>query len=334
MKKEKKNVFPKKFRFCARTVFLTYPKCDMSLQDAQKILVGMMDPCNYSIIAREKHKDGTIHLHAVIQSKKKKDVKNERYFDLMGHHPHIESPRSIQDCVVYCKKESEYIEDGVIEDTMDQSSVQKKAARNKLLLETPLNKLVDDGELSLIQYESIRKAKFLYSIDSKKVSDTHVRKSYWIYGVSGIGKTRFIKDTFPSHHFIKSQNKWWDGYNNEFVVVLEDFDLGGQCLGHHMKLWADDYRFQAEIKGGTIEPSYRLFFVTSQYLPEEIFKDDYPLQDAINRRFQIVTVEDGKLIDRFTKDQIDIQNDLQIKKDKFKINENNNKLDNILNLFK
>ena len=66
-------------------------------------------------------------------------------------------------------------------------------------------------------------------------------------------------------------NKWWDGYENHKVILIDDFDLKGECLGHYMKIWADCYSFTAEVKGSTIKPIYDCFFVTSQYLPRDIW---------------------------------------------------------------
>ena len=46
-------------------------------------------------------------------------------------------------------------------------------------------------------------------------------------------------------------NKWWDGYAGEEVVVLDDFDpRHAEHLSYYLKIWADHYAFNAEVKVG------------------------------------------------------------------------------------
>ena len=51
--------------------------------------------------------------------------------------------------------------------------------------------------------------------------------------------------------YLKLATKWWDGYQSEESVVLDD--LGhevAKCLVNHLKLWAEEnYNHPGEIKG-------------------------------------------------------------------------------------
>eukprot|EP00965_Chrysotila_dentata_P098512 3256166-Pleurochrysis_carterae.AAC.1 len=82
-------------------------------------------------------------------------------------------------------------------------------------------------------------------------------------------------------------NKWWDGYVDHDVCLIEDFDKAHNVLGHHMKIWADRYPFMAEIKGSAIKIRPRLVIVTSNYHPSHIWQDDTTL-GPIMRRFKCV----------------------------------------------
>lgn len=83
-------------------------------------------------------------------------------------------------------------------------------------------------------------------------------------------------------------NKWWDGYQGEQVVVLDDLDKkAAEHLGHHLKLWGDKWSFTAEAKGSAIAPQYKMFVVTSNYDIEDLIKDDSVMLEAIQRRFKV-----------------------------------------------
>lgn len=48
------------------------------------------------------------------------------------------------------------------------------------------------------------------------------------------------------------EDKWWDGYDGQPVVLMDDFELDSlKDLKHKMKLWADNYGQNfGQVKGG------------------------------------------------------------------------------------
>jgi len=108
----------------------------------------------------------------------------------------------------------------------------------------------------------------------------------WIHGLAGCGKTRTVMDTYPEL-YPKPRNIWWDGYQNEPVVLLDDVDVYDVKLGGLLKHWADAYPFIGEAKGTSRKIRPLKFFVTSQYRIEDIWTDA-PTREALNRRFVVI----------------------------------------------
>ena len=69
----------------------------------------------------------------------------------------------------------------------------------------------------------------------------------WIYGAAGVGKSHYARETYGVH-YDKACNKWWDNYDGEDVVLMDDFDAKHEMLAHFLKRWADKYAFSGEIK--------------------------------------------------------------------------------------
>lgn len=96
-------------------------------------------------------------------------------------------------------------------------------------------------------------------------------RGVWIFGAPGIGKSHFARDTFPGA-YIKSQNKWFDGYCSQENIILDDLDEAGKCLSHYLKIWADKYPCAGEVKGGHVGLRHKSLVITSNYRPEELWQ--------------------------------------------------------------
>nr|QJI53716.1 MAG: replication-associated protein [Cressdnaviricota sp.] len=106
----------------------------------------------------------------------------------------------------------------------------------------------------------------------------------WLHGAPGCGKTTFCAQY--NHYKKDPRHKWFDGYQRENIVVIDDFapfhvaqtDIL-KCLGHQ-------FAFQGEVKGGAIWLRPQVAIVTSQYLIDDVWEKDEQSRLAILRRFK------------------------------------------------
>lgn len=106
----------------------------------------------------------------------------------------------------------------------------------------------------------------------------------WIWGEPGCGKSFAVVSQHPQR-YIKPINKWWDGYQKEEVVHIDELDPSHSTwISPFLKKWADRYPFDAEIKGGAMQIRPKRIIVTSNYRIEDMGFDPVTVI-ALNRRF-------------------------------------------------
>jgi len=112
-------------------------------------------------------------------------------------------------------------------------------------------------------------------------------RGYWYWGRPGCGKSWKAYTDDPTA-FRKLQNKWFDGYNGEDTIILDDLDQN--LLGHHLKIWGDRYPCQGEVKGGMVNLRHKKFVVTSNYSIDSLWEHDAEMRDAIKRRYRQIEI--------------------------------------------
>lgn len=112
---------------------------------------------------------------------------------------------------------------------------------------------------------------------------------HWYWGPTGTGKSTKARNENPNY-YLKGINKWWDNYDNQDTVLIEEWgpmDIGAErIMGHYLKQWCDHHPFQAETKGGMKMIRPKKIIITSNYPIEECFHDENILE-PLKRRLKI-----------------------------------------------
>lgn len=233
----------------------------------------------YGVVGKEVGEEGTPHLQGFMRFKTA--TRFERVKRLLPR-AHLEPQRgSIQQATEYCKKDGDFTEWG---DMPGQARDNKE--RWKFIIER-----AELGDLNAIKDEYpgeyLRYFEKLRSLHRRPLFSIPTLQNEWWWGPTGTGKSRKVWEDYPEH-YAKMLNKWWDGYQDEEVVVIEEWCPKNECTASALKIWADRYPFNAEIKGGLLRKIRpKKIIVTSNYSIDQCFERSED-RDPIKRRFKSI----------------------------------------------
>lgn len=226
---------------------------------------------------------GTPHLQGAVIWKKKKYLTGcKKMHPTARFSPMKGTP---EQNLVYCTKEdpSAFVK-GTIPDggaLGGQAQIDRWAEAKRLAKEGKIDDI--DSELYVKYYNTFQR---IAKDHMPKPEDATDVTGVWIWGPPGSGKSRKARAEYPNSYY-KMQNKWWDGYQGEETVILDDLDC--KELGHLLKIWTDRYSFICEAKGGALHIRPKKIVITSNYPPDSlVFGWDPNMVQAITRRCEII----------------------------------------------
>nr|QQL09570.1 replication associated protein [Marmot associated feces virus 1]QQL09574.1 replication associated protein [Marmot associated feces virus 1] len=224
----------------------------------------------------EKTEEGQIHYHVLIIFKNSR-VKPRTI------NAHWEQCRNKVEYVKYCDKEGEaYFESG--EYGINPANKDEwRSFVEECKIRTPRQLMESEYSRTYARYRGF--AGEVHNIFREVGILEGDLKNEWWYGPAGTGKSRKAFTEYPKA-YIKSLNKWWDGYSEQEVVIIDDWGPNQECLVDHLKHWADRYPFPAEIKGSSMKIRPKKIIVTSNYSIDSCFSREED-QEAIKRRFKV-----------------------------------------------
>lgn len=234
----------------------------------------------YTIYGEEQGESGTEHLQGFVMFKNPKMLGGVKQLHAKAHWEAAKG--NWEQNVEYCSKEGKVTEHGTKPMTQKRKGETEKERWAEAYKMAKTGKLDEiDGDIQLRFYRTLKEIAKDHMV---KPSDAEDVTGVWIYGPPGCGKSRKARADYPGA-YDKMQNKWWDGYQGEDYVILDDFD--SKELGHHLKIWCDRYSFLAETKGGAINIRPKKIIITSNYSIDH-FEWDEDMRAALKRRMSIV----------------------------------------------
>jgi len=107
----------------------------------------------------------------------------------------------------------------------------------------------------------------------------------WLVGDAGCGKTTLCEQFV--HYKKDPRHKWFDGYNKEKVVVVDDFAPFHVAQTDILKTLGHQFTMQGETKGGSIWLRPHAVIITSQYQLQSVWDKDAESLAAIERRYRV-----------------------------------------------
>lgn len=231
---------------------------------------------SYLIIGKEVGSNGTPHLQGYIEWGNPK-----RFSTLKNLNPriHWENRKgSAEQAAKYCMKDGDYIERG--ERSQQGKRTDLDIACEMIIDKTPMKDIAIANPSTYVKYhKGLEKLKFIIQEDR-----TEAPKVFWRWGKSGVGKTRYCVDKHPDH-YIKDGTPWWDGYEHQEAIIIDDF-CGLWPFRDLLRL-LDRYAYQGQVKGGYVKINSPYIYITCEYHPTHFWSGNE--LDQVMRRVTDVT---------------------------------------------
>lgn len=234
--------------------------------------------CKYLIVGKEVGKEGTPHLQGYVEwksSKKFDTLKN------LNERIHWEERKGkSEQAATYCKKEGNFFEKGKLSKPGKRTDLEKIG--DLIIEKTPMKEIALQNPAHFIRYH--RGMKALAEI----LKEDRKERPYveWRWGSTGVGKTRYCVEKHKSY-YIKDGTKWWDGYDQQEAIIIDDF--AGMDLREFLRL-CDWYKYQGEVKTGYTKINSPFIYITCDKPPSHFWTGE-ELEQASRRIDLIVEVK-------------------------------------------
>lgn len=132
-------------------------------------------------------------------------------------------------------------------------------------------------------HRGLEKAKKAILSTSGEVTQFRNIETHVLWGPAGSGKTRAVYEQENPTDIYKADmvyDGWWDGYEGEKVLLIDDF-YGGIRYTKLLNI-LDGYKLQIPVKGGSTWAQWTKVYITSNVHPRDWYEKG--MTDALKRR--------------------------------------------------
>jgi hypothetical protein len=237
------------------------------------------------ITGKEFGKNGTPHLQGCAELNKqmrfkaiKREISNEMHFKRR-----FGSQKEAIDC---CKNDGSFVEVG--SRRTDLRKIQE-------LIKTGVSQreLHETYDITASQLRVIDKCYTLFTPQRNQKTEVS-----WIYGLTGIGNSELAKKLGgPNCYWKENDTKWWDGYDNEEVVIIDEFRPTKYFSIKKLLGLFDKFPMKIEYKSGTKEFVSKKIIITTPKPPNRTFDNEEreDIQQLIRRIEHVLMSQDQEL---------------------------------------
>jgi len=215
----------------------------------------------YVIIGKEIGEKGTPHLQGYAELNRQLDLNKVKEINARMH---FERRRGSQkQAIEYCKKDNVYECKGMYRVQGQRVDLQKvrEDIKNGISMSSIL-----EGDIPTSSELRVIDRMFSYLSPKKRISKPEV---HWYYGSTGTGKSRTAMSV-SEDYYVKDSTKWWDGYDNQDTVIIDDFRAKNMKFNDLLRL-LDWMPYRLEIKGGTRWLHSRRIIITTPRHPRATY---------------------------------------------------------------
>lgn len=248
--------------------------------DNLKELASDDKECVYTVIGKEVGESGTPHLQGCITFK---SPKRRAAVSKLIPSAFVDRARSVAHARAYCTKEDD---DAFVQDN------RKQGARTDLQIAVDM--VATQGVLMIVEQDPAMFVRYHAGFEKlearlQKPRDPNAPPEiWWLFGPTGVGKSRFVHEREADLWVAMASHKWWEGYDQQEAILIDDMRCNYAPFNELLKI-LDRYPYKAERKGSYVQVNSKRIYITSQFPPHKVYNRENRSGEDINQLYRRIT---------------------------------------------